>query len=197
MFAAAVERWRASARKWAAWAVELFHSQLDESDVLALISLESGGDPSIVSKTGYRGLGQIGAAALADYNAGIQDSLTVDYSWLIDPDHADDQIRVIAWHMARGRTIVSGWAMPDARGNSARWADVRYSWGGGNLRAARARYVDAYGAEPTFAALSMFEPDAGGGNVRPWRHANELVSRAASDRGSPVVDVDSSEKKKR
>lgn len=184
MFAAAVERWRISARKWAAWASALYHAPLDESDVLALISIESAGRPDVVSRTGYRGLGQVGAAAVADYNAAVPDSMTVDLEWMDDPSHADEQVRVVAWHMARGRDLVAAWPMPDARANAARWADARYSWGGGNLRSARKRYIAAHGIEPTFPQLAVAEPDAGKPNVRPWHHADRVVQLAESDRAT-------------
>jgi hypothetical protein len=127
----------------------------------------------------------------------VPDSLVVDYSWLVDPSRGDEQIRVIAWHMARGRAIVAGWPMPDAARNAARWADARYAWGGGNLREARARFVVAYGTEPSFDELAAFEPDAGKPNVRPWRHADALVDTAARDRGEePTTVIETVSKKK-
>lgn len=200
MFAPRVERWRASAVKWSAWASDLFKSNLDASDVLALVSHESGGDPTIVSPTGYRGLGQVGRDALADYNNGVPDSLVVDYEWLVDAERGDEQIRVVAWHMARGRDVVSHWAMPDAKSNAARWADVRYAWGGGNLRKSRARFVAAVGHEPTFDQLAAFEPNAGVPNVRPWYHANAIVAAANKDRGylaeHPIAPLAPDSKKK-
>lgn len=183
-----VSRWRPSAERWAAWASARYHTALDASDVLALISLESDGDPTAVSRTGYRGLGQIGSAALTDFNNGVEPEFSVDWEWLIDGTRADDQIRVIAWHMARGRGIVSGWGMPDAHANAARWADARYSWGGGNLKRSIATFEAMRGGKPTFAELAEFEPDAGVPNVRPWLHADRLVARAESDRGSTPSD---------
>ena len=61
-FASNVERWRTSCRKWAAVYAERFGVQLDESWLLALISHESGGDPTNhpPGSTAHRGLGQVG-----------------------------------------------------------------------------------------------------------------------------------------
>lgn len=190
MFSQAVERWRGHARKWSAWASALYHQDLNESDVLALITIESAGDPTVTSKTGYRGLGQIGSAALTDYNNGVQGSLAVDYDWLLDADHAEDQVRVVAWHMARGRSIVETWPMADAVSNRARWADARYAWGGGNVKKAVAAFTAKHGREPTFGELAVELPDAGKPNVRPWHHADRLVELAAADtgRGSVVAE---------
>jgi hypothetical protein len=184
-----VERWRGSARRWAQWANDLYHAALDESWILAVVQVESGGDPTIVSPTGYRGLGQVGAAALSDYNNGVADSLAVDWEWLVDADHGDDQIRVVAWHQARGRAIVAGWGMPDAASHAPLWADARYGWGGGHLRRAISDYEAAHGVKPTFDQLAAELPDAGAPNVRPWHHARHVADLAAADGGRGVLAV--------
>jgi hypothetical protein len=183
MFSANVDRWRSSARYWAAWAALRFKVELSESDVLALIYIESKGDPTVVSPTGYRGLGQVGQAALKDYNDRVDPELRVEWPALIDADRGNDQIRVVAWHMARGRSIVSSWSMADAASNAARWADVRYAWGGGHLKSAVASFIGAHGHRPTFAELAAELPDAGAPNVAPWRHANLLVELSSKDSG--------------
>jgi hypothetical protein len=189
-FSAKVERWRDSARKWSAWSSELNHVALDESDVLALINRESGGDPEIVSPTGYRGLGQIGVDALLDYNNAMSEPLQVPLAWLTSAEHGDEQARVIAWHMARGRTLVSAWGMPDAVANAALWSDARYAWGAGNLRKALARFKSSNGRLPTFDELALAEPNAGWSekrqkfNVRPWIHARAIVASALRDRNA-------------
>lgn len=187
-FPSSVERWRGAARTWSAWAAELNHVALDESDVLALILRESGGNPTIVSPTGYRGLGQIGVAALTDYNNAQSEPYQVPLAWLTDAAHGSEQVRVVAWHLARGRTIVAAWGMPDAVSNAGLWCDARYGWGAGNLRSAIKRFEAANGRLPTFDELAAAEPNAGWSerrqkfNVRPWVHARANQRVAAADR---------------
>lgn len=183
MFAYTVERWRPAARTWAAWAASRYGVALDESDLLALISRESAGNPAAVSATGYRGLGQVGQAALGDYNAstaGVESPVT--WADMIDPAAAGSQIRVIAWLVANGRRIVSTWSPPDARSSAHLWADARYSWGGGHLKSAIGDYQDAHGRPPTFDELAQDIPDAGKPYVRPWVHARAVAAAANADR---------------
>jgi hypothetical protein len=180
-FSKQVNQWRDSARKWADYMAKKYGVTLDESDILAVISRESKGDPTAVSKTGYRGLGQVGQAALQDYNK-ANPTLHVEYAWLIDPAHGDDQVRVCAWIQAKQRNVVSHQSMPDAKTNAAKWADARYAWGGGNIDDARNTFAAQYGRQPTFDELAAFMPNAGYPNVSPWRHANAVVARSMVDR---------------
>jgi len=183
MFAPTVERWRSSARTWAAWAAARYGVALDESDLLALVSRESGGNPTAVSSTGYRGLGQVGTAALTDYNASSA-GVERPASWadMKDADKGDLQLRVVAWLVANGRKAVSSWSPPDAKSNAHLWADARYAWGGGNLKSAIADYKVTHGRAPTFDELAAALPDAGKPNVRPWVHARAVATAARTDR---------------
>jgi hypothetical protein len=192
IFSTSVERWRTSCRKWAAVMASRFSVELDESWLLALIDHESGGDPTNhpPKSTAHRGLGQVGAGALHDYNAANSDAY-VSWEWLLDADHGDDQVRVVAWLVASGRKIVRGWYLPDAKNNADLWADARYGWGAGNLRGAIDEYRDTHaGASPTFDQLAEFKPEAGKDPttgeyaVRPWYHARTIAARAQKDRGA-------------
>lgn len=183
MFAGNVERWRSSARTWAAWAAARFGVALDESDLLALISRESGGSPTAVSSTGYRGLGQVGQSALTDYNAssaGVERPAT--WAQMQDADSGDLQLRVTAWLVGNGRKVVSSWSPPDAKSSAHLWGDARYAWGGGNLRSAIADYTEKHGHAPTFDQLALELPDAGKPHVRPWIHARTVEAAARADR---------------
>lgn len=187
-----VERWRSSARDHAAWAAAKYGVQLDESDLLALIEHESKGDPTSISHSGCRGLGQFAGATLKDYNA---DNPGHELTWgdLIDPDHADGQIRAIAWLIGRSRQVVSSWSMPDAKSNAHLWGDLRYGWGGGNTKDAIAKYKAEHGAAPTFdqleaASSSAYDEDGDGKiDIRPFMHARSVARLAAKDRGEAPV----------
>ena len=189
-FSSNVERWRTSCRKWAAVYAEKFGVQLDESWLLALISHESGGDPTNHPRgsTARRGLGQVGAQALEDYNAANSDAY-VAWEWLLDADHGDDQVRVVAWLVAAGRKVVRQWVLPDATTNTDLWADARYGWGGLNLHNAIDDYRVKYGRSPTFDELATELPDAGKPHVRPWYHARTVAAHAQADRdaGGPAT----------
>lgn len=182
-FAANVERWRIAARSAAAR-----YSNIDESDLLALINHESGGDPTAVSPTGYRGLGQVGTAALTDYNDA---NPTRKHTWneMMAADGGEAQLAVVAWLVSHGRAVVRAWGLPDGGDNAALWADARYGWGPGNLKNAIADYQADHGRKPTFAQIAEAYPDAGKPNVRPWYHARKVVSRAQQDRdeGGPAA----------
>jgi hypothetical protein len=195
MFAATVERWRSSAREHAAWAAARYHVALDESDVLAVIRHESttpacpsGGDPTAVSSTGCRGLGQFAHGTLKDYNG---DNPGHELTWddMIDPGHADGQIRAIAWCMASSRKVVSSWEMPDAKSAADLWGSVRYGWGGGHLKKAIAGYKADHGHAPTFDQLEASSPaaydESGDGqiDIQPFIYARAIRKLAAKDRG--------------
>lgn len=182
-FASRVERWRNACRSAAAR-----YAAIDESDLLALINHESGGDPTAVSPTGYRGLGQVGTAALTDYNS-ANPSRKHTWNEMKAADGGEKQIDVVAWLVARGRSVVKTWGLPDGDENAAKWADARYSWGGGNLKNAIADYQSTRGSRPTFDQLAAYLPDAGKPNVKPWYHARAVFARAQQDRdtGGPAL----------
>ena len=201
-FAATVERWRPFAREHAKWAAARYGVKLDEHDLLALIRLEStskecpnGGDPTAVSHTGCRGLGQFAGKTLEDYN---RENPGHELTWadLVDPDKASGQIRAVAWCVASSRKTVSAWGMPDAKLNADLWGDVRYGWGGGHLRAAIATYQVEHGGEsPTFDQLEASSPaaydESGDGeiDIRPFQHARSVHKLAAKDRGEAPVPI--------
>ena len=188
MFDASVERWRGLADNQAAWASQRYGVAVDGSDLLALVKVESGGNAAAVSPTGYRGLGQVGEAALSDYNnSDAGKVMPATWEQMRDPEAAHHQLRVVAWLVANGRRAVAKWGYPDSKTNAVLWADARYAWGGGNIKAAVAEYQATHdGASPTFAQLAAFKPDAGKPNVRPWHHAIKVRDLAVADRGGVV-----------
>lgn len=201
-FAATVERWRPIAREHAKWASTRYGVQLDEHDLLALIRHESvskecpnGGDPTAISGTGCRGLGQFAGGTLKDYNA-QNPGHELTWADLIDPAHASGQIRAMAWCVASSRKTVRAWGMPDAKSNADLWADVRYGWGGGHLRAAIDNYKAEHGGKsPTFAELEASSPaaydESGDGeiDIRPFQHARAVHNIAAKDRGEAPIPI--------
>ena len=194
MFSKDVERWRSFARIHAAWAAKRYGVQLDESDLLALITHESGGDPSAINpNSGCRGLGQFSGGTLHDYNQEFPDR-ALTWNDLIDPSHAGEQIRAIAWCVASSRKTVSSWSMPDAASSADLWGDLRYGWGGGNTRDAIAAYKAGHGGQaPTFAELeassasSFDENHDGKTDIQPFIHARRVHALAAKDRGEAPV----------
>jgi len=200
VFATTVERWRSLARQHAAWAAARYGVRLDESDVLAVIAHESkskacpgGGDPTAISHSGCRGLGQFAGKTLKSYNAA---NAGHELTWddLIDPSMASGQIRAIAWLLASGRKETSTWSVPDAKASNDLWTDLYYGWGPKNTKDAIAAYRASHGgASPTFAQLEATTPATFDGNhdgktdLRPFVHARAVVSAARKDRGEAPI----------
>jgi hypothetical protein len=196
MFPSTVERWRSLARTHSAWAAARYGVKLDESDVLALIAHESkskacpgGGDPTAISHSGCRGLGQFSGKTLKTYN-NANPGATLTWADLIDPSEASGQIRAVAWLLAHGRKETSSWAVPDAKASNDLWTDLYYGWGPRNTKNAIAAYrVSHGGASPTFAQLEAATPATFDGDhdgkvdLRPFIHARAVVSAARKDRG--------------
>jgi hypothetical protein len=202
MFPATVERWRLFAREHARWAAERYGVELDEHDLLALIRMEStsktvpgGGDPTAVSHSGCRGLGQFSGKALKSYN---QANPGHELTWgdLIDPNKAGEQIRAAAWLVATGRKETLTWPVPDARSSNALWGDLYYGWGPKNTKTAIAAYRATHGGKaPTFAELeaampATFDGDGDGRiDLRPFVHARSVRKLAVQDRGEAPIHV--------
>jgi hypothetical protein len=156
-----VERWRelaaASAARWGGTA----------ADLLAVIHRESRGDPDAISETGYRGLGQVGRAATADYNRIAGASV----AWPRDVMDPANNIEVIAttWRTARAVARQLGYS------GLERLAIARavYGWGPYNFRRAVARWRRERGtsAPPTLGELAAAYPDATVPHVNPWAAA--------------------------
>lgn len=193
-FPHATERWRASARKWSAVMAARYGVALDEHDVLALVHHESKGNPTTISHSGCRGLGQFAHGTLGDYN---KENPGWELSWaqMIDPAAGDGQIRAVCWLLASSRRKVLAWSVPDRVLNQHLWADLRYGWGPGNTKDAIAAYRAKHGQSPTFAQLEADSKEAydedndGRIDIRPFKHARGVAKLAAADRaeGKPII----------
>lgn len=157
----AVERWRDIAAR----AAERY--SVNVADVLATVHRESRGDPDAVSKTGYRGLGQIGRAALASWRRMTGQS----GEWPAAAMDPATNLDVVAWYLSLARDVAN--ALGYRRLENVAMRAAIYGWGPGNVKNAvrRWQHERKTDAVPTLGELRARFPDAGKPNIAPWRAA--------------------------
>lgn len=183
-----VLKWESLARQEAAKYQSL---GMTPGHILAIIERESKGDPNSVSKTGYRGLMQIG--------------WEVCETWVVQgagkgrphpwPGNftGNQKQKKAAAHKA-GSTIVfdpalnieiGTWNLAEAYKSAKRigaggdlwaWAEAIFGWGIGNVKTTVKEAKERLGHSPTLEEMQQLYPDAGGKNVRPWVRGMQYAS---------------------
>jgi len=150
-------------------------------EILAIVHRESGGDPSAVSISGFRGLGQVGRAVCLDYNDS-DDGAVYPTPIPVPLDKPILQLRITAWFYSwcKSWAVKRGYAQNDLE--SMVWGRVCYGWGPGNLKRAVKDWRQATGLErvPSLAELADMFPQAGRPYVRPWLIADTFLDEVAA-----------------
>jgi hypothetical protein len=151
--------------------------------LLALIRRESGGDPGVVSKTGFRGLMQIGKATTKTW-ASAKGILS---PW---PDVHDPAVNITigAWNL--------DWCLDFAQGLNVSgdpwgWAMAVYGWGPGNVRNAVRSVRGKTLLPPSLEDMQRLLPGAGLPHVKPWLRGISFPREAARWNGvsGPAIEA--------